>query len=271
MYAPVIFRAVSLRWFALIWALSACDDGNVSDTNADAEPAESPAQDGSASEAEAGLAESGAGEGGVVGEDSGPGASDSGPGGRDAGSDLDARAVPLDADAAAGALDSGGDARVADSGGDARSADDAMSQCTPNCAGRMCGSNGCGSTCGTCSAGQSCNASGQCASPARSFAADVFPIFMAAGCPECHDPDTPSADLVLASASTAYENLVDVAADCAPTRMYVAPGSPETSYLINKLTGAAPICGQRMPRNRTPLTNAQIDIVRVWISGGAVR
>jgi hypothetical protein len=267
MRTPVIWGAVSFRWLALISALSACDDGDTSDT---AEPTEVPGErDGSAAELDGRSEEDGAVEGGASREDAGMSGVDASADDRDAaGADRDARSE-LDADAAGGALDSGGDARVADSGGDARTADSATPQCTPNCTARACGSNGCGGTCGACSAAQSCNPNGQCVSSAGSFATDVFPIFMATGCPECHDADSPSADLVLASAGAAYENLVDVAASCAPTRMYVAPGNPGTSYLINKLTGAAPLCGMRMPRNRTPLTNAQIDIVRAWIMGGA--
>jgi hypothetical protein len=142
--------------------------------------------------------------------------------------------------------------------------------CTPNCAGRACGDNGCGGSCGPCTSGQSCGATGQCTWPARSFAADVYPIFLAAGCPDCHDASSPSAGLNLSSASAAHANLVGQAGgECAPPRALVAPLSPETSYLINKLTGVGMCSGLRMPRGRTPLTDGEIDLVRAWIGSGA--
>jgi hypothetical protein len=142
--------------------------------------------------------------------------------------------------------------------------------CTPSCTGRTCGSDGCAGTCGDCASGQSCSGSGQCSWPARAFAADVYPIFQVAGCPDCHDASSPSAGLNLSSASAAHENLVGAdAGECTPTRKLAVPLSPETSYLINKLTGTGMCSGVRMPRNRPALTNAEIDLVRAWIGSGA--
>jgi hypothetical protein len=107
--------------------------------------------------------------------------------------------------------------------------------------------------------------------PARSFVADVYPIFMAAGCPECHDASTPSAGLNLSSASLARANLVGVeGGQCSPARKLVAAGSPETSYLINKLTGIGLCARRRMPRGRPALTGAEIDTARAWIGSGAL-
>jgi hypothetical protein len=142
--------------------------------------------------------------------------------------------------------------------------------CAPSCGGRNCGANGCGGTCGECGAGQSCSAAGVCAAPTRSFSAEVFPIFSSNACPICHDAVTPSAGLDLASAAAAYTSLVNKSTDsCSPNRLYVAPGSPDTSYLINKLTDVGICSGVRMPRNRPPLSAAQIDLVRAWIAAGA--
>jgi hypothetical protein len=65
--------------------------------------------------------------------------------------------------------------------------------------------------------------------------------------------------------------LVNVATpQCTPSRMRVAPGSPSTSYLINKLTGTGMCSGLRMPRNRAALGTADMDVIRGWISGGAL-
>jgi hypothetical protein len=71
----------------------------------------------------------------------------------------------------------------------------------------------------------------------------------------------------LSSASLALANLVGVAANECGERMRVAPGAPERSYLINKLTGVDLCSGERMPRCGAALPAAQIDTVRAWISG----
>jgi hypothetical protein len=93
---------------------------------------------------------------------------------------------------------------------------------------------------------------------------------MAAGCPDCHDASTPSAGLDLSSAVLARDNLLDgPSGQCSPARTLVVAGSPETSYLINKLTGVGMCSGQRMPRGRPPLSDTQIDDVRAWIEAGA--
>ena len=51
---------------------------------------------------------------------------------------------------------------------------------------------------------------------------------------------------------------------------YVVPGSPSTSYLIDKLMGAN-ACGNstRMPLNNPALTAVQIQTVENWICQGA--
>jgi hypothetical protein len=49
--------------------------------------------------------------------------------------------------------------------------------------------------------------------------------------------------------------------------MRVAPGAPDSSYLIAKLTGVNMCSGERMPRGGAALPAAQIDTIRSWISG----
>jgi hypothetical protein len=48
----------------------------------------------------------------------------------------------------------------------------------------------------------------------------------------------------------------------------VTPGNPTNSYLMTKLTGDG-FSGQQMPLGAVPLTEAEQDIVRLWISYGA--
>jgi hypothetical protein len=45
----------------------------------------------------------------------------------------------------------------------------------------------------------------------------------------------------------------------------VDPGSPETSFLWDKLTREKPACGDRMPLGLTPLPPHALDCVRNWI------
>ena len=47
------------------------------------------------------------------------------------------------------------------------------------------------------------------------------------------------------------------------------PGNPDNSYIIQKLEGRQPTVGARMPLNGPPLSQAEIDQVRAWISSGA--
>ena len=49
----------------------------------------------------------------------------------------------------------------------------------------------------------------------------------------------------------------------------VNPGNPDISYLIQKLEGTA-ATGQQMPANQTPLAQSEIDIIRQWITAGAI-
>jgi hypothetical protein len=53
-----------------------------------------------------------------------------------------------------------------------------------------------------------------------------------------------------------------------PSLRRVSPGNPDTSYLIQKLEGHAAVGGQ-MPLGQTPLPQATIDVIRMWIANGA--
>jgi hypothetical protein len=56
---------------------------------------------------------------------------------------------------------------------------------------------------------------------------------------------------------------------CAATRR-VAPGSPDTSYLIHKLAGDGPcFSGSRMPEGEDPLPASDQAKIRAWIAEGA--
>jgi hypothetical protein len=92
-----------------------------------------------------------------------------------------------------------------------------------------------------------------------------------AACTGCHNAGRAAftAGLNL-SRETAYAALVGARSTQKPELMRVAPGDPDSSYLIHKLEGHSDIVGQRMPRTSGPfLTEGQITILRRWITIGA--
>lgn len=97
--------------------------------------------------------------------------------------------------------------------------------------------------------------------------ADLTPIF-ANACSTCHGTN---GGLNLAP-SSAYANLVDVTAQnpICNTLKRVAPGNPEASALVRKISGTT--CGDRMPRsNPTYFADNPGLVVRVrsWVAAGA--
>lgn len=82
----------------------------------------------------------------------------------------------------------------------------------------------------------------------------------------CHGEVAPAADLDL-TAGVARDNLF-AASTQNPDIPLVTPGNPTNSYLMTKLTGDG-FSGQRMPLGAAPLTQADLDTVRLWISYGA--
>jgi hypothetical protein len=102
-----------------------------------------------------------------------------------------------------------------------------------------------------------------------SFSKDIQPIF-SSSCAICHQGSTPPGGLSLEPGS-AYNNLVNVKSS-ESALMRVAPGSPDKSYLINKLLGTqsqAGGSGSPMPFGASPLPQSQINLIQQWISQGA--
>ena len=81
----------------------------------------------------------------------------------------------------------------------------------------------------------------------------------------CHDAGA-AASLNLSSGAS-YAMLVGIASSQQPGIQRVAPGTPNDSYLIQKLEGTA-ASGQRMPVGGA-LSQPVIDVVRQWITDGA--
>ena len=70
-------------------------------------------------------------------------------------------------------------------------------------------------------------------------------------------------------ATNSFALLVGVASSEVPAVLRVAAGDPDNSYLIQKLEGTA-AAGAQMPLGRTPLPQATIDVLRQWITDGAI-
>jgi hypothetical protein len=84
----------------------------------------------------------------------------------------------------------------------------------------------------------------------------------------CHEGANPDGNLNLGAANS-YAMLVGIASDQDPATQRVNPGNPNLSYLIQKLEGPG-VTGQQMPPNAT-LAQADIDVIRQWITNGAAR
>jgi len=118
--------------------------------------------------------------------------------------------------------------------------------------------------------------SGGAGGSAASFAA-VLAIFQGR-CVNCHDaskqglPAYPGLSLTPADAHAA---LVGRPADETCGGVRVVAGDPASSYLIHKVSDAAPCEGSPMPARfealpAAPLTSEQIATLTSWIAGGAL-
>lgn len=73
----------------------------------------------------------------------------------------------------------------------------------------------------------------------------------------------------LTSAENSFASLVNVPSVEVPSLNRVTPGDPDNSYLVQKLEGTAAV-GSRMPIGGAALDQATIDMVRQWITDGAM-
>jgi hypothetical protein len=102
-----------------------------------------------------------------------------------------------------------------------------------------------------------------------SIQTDVF----APRCSGCHNgagPGLPGA-MNLTTAAASHAALVGVASIEQPGLQRVAPGDPDSSYLIRKLEGGPNIAGARMPLLGPTLDQPAIDAIRLWIANGAAQ
>jgi hypothetical protein len=65
-----------------------------------------------------------------------------------------------------------------------------------------------------------------------------------------------------------HTGIVGVASTEAPDLVRVAPGDPDASYLLQKITSTTPRDGERMPPDQVLAAN-KIEAIRLWIVAGA--
>lgn len=102
-----------------------------------------------------------------------------------------------------------------------------------------------------------------------SFKKDIQPI-LDKKCVDCHGTSKQKAGLDL-SAGKAYASLVNVPSKQVPSAVLVKPGSPEQSYLWQKVSHTSKE-GSGMPKSffgSKKLPQADMDTIKAWIQGGA--
>ena len=69
--------------------------------------------------------------------------------------------------------------------------------------------------------------------------------------------------------STLYDRWVRVFSQCNPNLFRVLPGDSDLSFVYDKISRPAPLCGQRMPLDGPMLEPAEQLIFKDWIDQGA--
>jgi hypothetical protein len=89
-------------------------------------------------------------------------------------------------------------------------------------------------------------------------------------CSKCHIGASAPEGLQL-DAAHSYNLLVGVPSVEDSSLERVKPSDPDHSYMVLKIEGASGIVGGQMPLGETPLPQATIDAIRLWITNGAMQ
>ncbi len=101
---------------------------------------------------------------------------------------------------------------------------------------------------------------------------EVLAVFSSNNCNVCHGSGASGGLTGLNDSSAGYAALVGAAASGCSGKTLVVASDPDSSYLIEKVEQSAPTCGDQMPTSPfTALSAADIETIRSWISGGAVK
>lgn len=98
-----------------------------------------------------------------------------------------------------------------------------------------------------------------------SYSQDIQPIFNGnCALSGCHDSGTQESGVNLSS----YDDAINSVGVQYGTEI-IQPGEPENSPIVDKISNENPQEGERMPLNRSPLSEANIDSIVAWIENGA--
>ncbi len=109
--------------------------------------------------------------------------------------------------------------------------------------------------------------------PGSSLSCDVQPTFTAScALSGCHAGTNPQQGMNLSEGQT-FTNVVNVQSNQSPL-LRIARSDPDASYLVHKVQGThltvGGCCAQMPAGGGAPLTPAQIDTIRSWVSAGAL-
>ncbi len=93
----------------------------------------------------------------------------------------------------------------------------------------------------------------------RDFATEIVPLFSDCSGEICHSFEAGGIAREIAVPATECCNLIAV----------IDPGHPESSYLLNKLSGRGLCDGAQMPIGRTPFSADDLRVLSDWICQGA--
>ena len=72
------------------------------------------------------------------------------------------------------------------------------------------------------------------------------------------------------TADVSWPALVETSSSQIPSLRRVAPGAPDSSYVLNKLMGSDGISGERMPLGGPFLNVGDLALIRLWVEQGAL-
>lgn len=109
------------------------------------------------------------------------------------------------------------------------------------------------------------------AESAVSWTRDVWPI-LNVRCRVCHTTGSGAQevpDMTMSDSAALYLRWVNVASQCNPNLFRVIPRNSGLSFVFDKISKPAPLCGQRMPLIGPPLEDEEQRTIRDWIDQGA--
>ncbi|MBK35848.1 MAG: hypothetical protein CME26_10005 [Gemmatimonadetes bacterium] len=109
--------------------------------------------------------------------------------------------------------------------------------------------------------------------PTALYASDIQPVFDRScafvGCHAASDQFPPGEGLVL-TADRSWGSLVGISSGQISGRVRVAPGLPDSSYLVQKLQGPEGIIGDPMPQGGLFLAGSDLALIELWVEQGAL-